>query len=685
MTVSSITNKVVASGNGVTTVFSYNFQINNASDVVVIYTDATGISTTLTTAQYTITGIGSPSGGTVTYPAVGSPIASGTTLTIARILALTQPTSISNQGAFYPTAVEAAIDRAVMEVQQISELIGRTITGPITDATAMAALPSATQRASKALLFDASGNPIAGSLVPNGVISSVMAPFCASASLTSAYALLRAAGPTLTLAEGGTGATTASGVRANIGAQATIPSILASDYGVLPANTAAANTTAMNALLATVNLSPGATILFNKGTYNFNAAWNQITGNNIVIQGMGPFDSGTVFNFNNATGNCITFNGTRFSGIRDICMLQSTRRTSGYGVVHTGEGYMSFCDNMFFQYHYNAIQVSGTTETRVSRTQVRYNHGIYGIVFTGGATTPSYRMVIDDLSCDNPYPAAIIAAPKTWAPTTAFNTGDLIISSGNIYQCSATGTSGVSTPSGIPGVTAADAFTATITDGSVSWKFVASSSLAWVYHNNYAYSLVLNKCALIDGAYGIRSADIASTGTSYPEWIECYDVECDHNYVTGIYLGDGSGFYSNGGWFSSCLAGNGILVGANYKGEVAITNSRIFGNYQHGILVEAGPVVTTICNNHIGINSTASAATFHGVAIGAGASRFVISNNVIGTMSTGAANPQGWAVLVNAGTSDHYIITNNVCFGNVTGTVSDSGTGANKTVSGNVA
>jgi hypothetical protein len=100
VTVSTLTNKVVISGNGATTVFSYNFQINAAADVQVIYTDAAGTSTTLTTAQYTITGLGNSTGGTVTYPLVGSPIAAGTTLTIARILALTQPTSISNQGSF---------------------------------------------------------------------------------------------------------------------------------------------------------------------------------------------------------------------------------------------------------------------------------------------------------------------------------------------------------------------------------------------------------------------------------------------------------------------------------------------------------------------------------------------------------------------------------------------------------
>jgi hypothetical protein len=441
----------------------------------------------------------------------------------------------------------------------------------------------------------------------------------------------------------------------------------------------------MNALLAIVNLSPGATILFNKGTYNFNTAWNQITGNNIVIQGMGPFDGGTIFSFNNATGDCIAFNGTRFSGIRGVFFLQSVRRTANNAILFTGNGYMSFCEDVMFQYHYNAIYVNGTTETRILRTQIRYSHGITGVTFTGTLGAPSYRMIIDDMGTDNPYPNAIVAAPKSWAPTTAFSLGDIVASSGNIYQCSFAGTSGVSTPAGIPGVTAADAFTATITDGTALWKFVCTTSLAWVLHGSYAYSLVLDKCALIDGAYGIRSVDPSATGTSYPQWIESYDVECDHNFYAGVDLNAGSGFYSNGGWYGSSLFGNGILVEATYKGEIIVTNTRIYGNYQHGILVNAGPVVTTISNNQIGSNSTISSGTCHGVAIGVGVTRFSVTDNIIGTMSTGAGNNQGYGVLVNTGASDQYIITNNLCFGNVTGAVSDGGTGIVKTVSGNIA
>lgn len=95
-----------------------------AANAVISYTDADGVQTTLTPSQYTLV-ITAPTGsqtfgvgGTVTYPKVGSPIASGTSLTISRLVPFTQTTSISNQGNFAPAVIEAALDTLCMEIQQ---------------------------------------------------------------------------------------------------------------------------------------------------------------------------------------------------------------------------------------------------------------------------------------------------------------------------------------------------------------------------------------------------------------------------------------------------------------------------------------------------------------------------------------------------------------------------------------
>jgi hypothetical protein len=189
MTINTQTNVVVAQGNGATNPFSYNFLIPLAADAQIIYTDATGANTTLNPAQYTITGIGNPAGGTVTYPIAGPPIASGTSLTIARILPLVQATTLSNQGNQYPAATEGALDYEMMALQQVSNQTGRALVAPITDATAPAPLPTIAQRANQFLGFDSLGNPIAGA-VAGAVVSAAMQPVVAASTVAAALALL---------------------------------------------------------------------------------------------------------------------------------------------------------------------------------------------------------------------------------------------------------------------------------------------------------------------------------------------------------------------------------------------------------------------------------------------------------------------------------------------------------------
>jgi hypothetical protein len=120
---------VTYQGNGATTVFPYTFIIPSAASAVVSITNtATGVTTILSTSQYTITGIGSGSefsggsgpGGNVTYPVTGSPLPAGYTITIQRVVPYQQSTSLTNQGAFYPNVVEACLDILTMQTQQLA-------------------------------------------------------------------------------------------------------------------------------------------------------------------------------------------------------------------------------------------------------------------------------------------------------------------------------------------------------------------------------------------------------------------------------------------------------------------------------------------------------------------------------------------------------------------------------------
>lgn len=135
MALSTTANKVIFNGNGSATVFPFTFPIPAASCLSVIYTDDADGETTLSPSEYTVTGLGSPSGGNVTYTRSGSAIASGTKLTIVRTVPYTQLTVLSNQGGYYPEIVEGRFDLVYMALQQLAEIVGRYTVSSISDPT----------------------------------------------------------------------------------------------------------------------------------------------------------------------------------------------------------------------------------------------------------------------------------------------------------------------------------------------------------------------------------------------------------------------------------------------------------------------------------------------------------------------------------------------------------------------
>jgi hypothetical protein len=196
VTVNTTANKVIAAGNGATTVFSFGF-IGVASQYIsAIFTDALGNQTVLTegpaSTQYQVS-LNAPVagaiwgiGGTVTYNPSGTPIANGTTLTIFRNLPLVQAISLANQASYgqYAPSAEQAIDILEMQLQQVSEAVTRVLQAPISDpANISLTLPTAIQRANTGLAFDSAGNVIAGTTPATGLISSAMAPVVNAATL----------------------------------------------------------------------------------------------------------------------------------------------------------------------------------------------------------------------------------------------------------------------------------------------------------------------------------------------------------------------------------------------------------------------------------------------------------------------------------------------------------------------
>lgn len=168
MTISTTTSVVTYAGNGVTTVFSFPFVGDNASTLEVLYTSPQGVISVLAPTAYTLT-INPPAvgqlwgiGGVVTYPIIGSPpvpISTGSFITIQRIVPYEQTVTISNQGSFYPQAVEQALDLLELQIQQLVTDIEYTLQFPLTDPNPPNVLPSYIFRAGGYLAFDVNGQP----------------------------------------------------------------------------------------------------------------------------------------------------------------------------------------------------------------------------------------------------------------------------------------------------------------------------------------------------------------------------------------------------------------------------------------------------------------------------------------------------------------------------------------------
>jgi len=132
MTISSETRKAGPfSGNGSTTAFPFTFKVFAASDLLVVRTDPTGAETTLVlTTDYTVAlnaDQNASPGGTITYPASGSPLPTGYKLTATSAVANLQPVDLTNNGGFYPAVINTALDRLTILCQQIAERVSRSV------------------------------------------------------------------------------------------------------------------------------------------------------------------------------------------------------------------------------------------------------------------------------------------------------------------------------------------------------------------------------------------------------------------------------------------------------------------------------------------------------------------------------------------------------------------------------
>lgn len=190
MTVSSAVSKLSYNGDGTLTPRATPQFVSN-SDIVAILRDASDVETTwVEDTDYTLTGAGVASGGTLTP--IATPPAVGEKLIIFRDPPIVQGSKYPLGGPFPSPTVEANVDGLTFMVQRLDERADRTLNFPETDTLLNTELPSSTLRANKFFGFDTSGNPtaVAGTSANLGPVSSYIDTLLPAANDVAARAIL---------------------------------------------------------------------------------------------------------------------------------------------------------------------------------------------------------------------------------------------------------------------------------------------------------------------------------------------------------------------------------------------------------------------------------------------------------------------------------------------------------------
>ncbi len=158
MTISTTTIKNSYSGNGSTTQFNYTFKIADDDEIQVIIRSSTGTETVKTkTTHYTVAGVGNANGGSITFTTGNTPTATETVV-LRRSTPQTQGLDLIENDPMPADNIETAYDKLTAISQELQEQVDRSLKISRTNTmTSTEFTTSATDRASKVLSFDASG------------------------------------------------------------------------------------------------------------------------------------------------------------------------------------------------------------------------------------------------------------------------------------------------------------------------------------------------------------------------------------------------------------------------------------------------------------------------------------------------------------------------------------------------
>lgn len=192
-----------------------------------------------------------------------------------------------------------------------------------------------------------------------------------------------------------------------------------------------------------------------------------------------------------------------------------------------------------------------------------------------------------------------------------------------------------------------------------------------------AEALNISDAEIILADLALSTDGVYSTGfrPAYSRFLNCFFDSCTH----GVLLEKCVEIRFTQCWFSN-RPNNGCEI--IQSEDITFENTSFVNSAGSGCSVYSDAKRITFNNCSFISNGTGSVGIYHGIYIHPNVTDFIITNCKFYN-GLGFAEQQAWGVLVDAGTSDRYIISNNLFSNNTAGSVYDGGTGTNKNVSNN--
>ncbi|MCD5996521.1 right-handed parallel beta-helix repeat-containing protein [Pseudomonas sp. CDFA 602] len=203
--------------------------------------------------------------------------------------------------------------------------------------------------------------------------------------------------------------------------------------------------------------------------------------------------------------------------------------------------------------------------------------------------------------------------------------------------------------------------------------------LACIYIINGCDAVTMSNADILSGRNSLRC--VGGTGMQYSNFTNIY---FDSSIAAPVELVNGKLNRFTNCWFSGGRTPGAPAAGLLVAGasETEFVNCQFANNGGHGAFVTASSRNTGFNSCLFDSNSySAAPGTYHGLAFDPGTQRFNVANCVF--RNGNFTGQQGFGLLINAGSSNFYRVTNCTFEGNVTAALSDGGTGQTKVLTGN--